>query len=299
MLSLQGQIQSGRLVCPKTHRPLSWQGDRLVTPGGEISYPLLNGVPILLASPEVIAGYLARQSGIMVTEYSQPRRPFRRAYDRLSAAIGDLRTPQSETAFRSSLDDLPSDALCVSVGGGPVRVHPQLVNVNIGAFANVDVVADAYALPYAPGSVDAFHCEAVLEHLEFPERAVAEMFRALRPGRLAFAATPFLQAFHGYPDHYQNFTLTGHRRLFERAGFEIVSAGSCVGPTFAIRDLTLNYIRSLPGGKVASRLFGLLTLPLLWLDLFTGRKAEAHILASTTFLLARKPRVLAAEGESR
>jgi predicted SAM-dependent methyltransferase len=36
-----------------------------------------------------------------------------------------------------------------------------------GPFANVDVVADAYALPYATGSVDAVHCEAVLEHLEW------------------------------------------------------------------------------------------------------------------------------------
>jgi SAM-dependent methyltransferase len=36
----------------------------------------------------------------------------------------------------------------------------------------------------------------VIEHLEFPERAVAEMYRVLKPGGLALLNTPFLQAFH-------------------------------------------------------------------------------------------------------
>jgi SAM-dependent methyltransferase len=230
----------------------------------------------------------------MVAEYKQPRRAFLRTlYDRMISSVGDLRSVESEQAFRSSLADLPGDALCVSVGGGPTRADPRLVNLNIGVFPNVDIVADAYNLPYADGSVDAFHCEAVLEHLEFPDRAVAEMYRALRPGRPVFAATPFLQAFHGYPSHYQNFTTVGHRRLFERAGFIIVSGGTCVGPTFALRDLTLNYIRSvLPGGRagrIASRLLALPTLPLLWLDLFARTRPDAHVLASTTYLLARTP----------
>jgi ubiquinone/menaquinone biosynthesis C-methylase UbiE len=76
--------------------------------------------------------------------------------------------------------------------------------------------------------VAGLHCEAVLEHLEFPDVAVGEMFRVLRPGGLVFAATPFLQSYHGYPDHFQNFTLHGHQRLFERAGFSILQSGTCV-----------------------------------------------------------------------
>jgi hypothetical protein len=119
------------------------------------------------------------------------------------------------------------------------------------------------------------------------------MFRALRPGRLAFIVTPFLQVFHGYPSHFQNFTLTGHRRLFERAGFSVVSAGTCVGPTYALRDLMANYLASvLPAGrigKIMSRLVSLVTLPLLWIDRFANRRPLSHRLASTTFLLVRKP----------
>lgn len=229
----------------------------------------------------------------MEAEYSQERSgALRSVYRSLESAVGDMRTAGSRAAFEAIFQDLPPDALCLSVGGGPVRVHPALVNLNLGPFANVDVVADAYALPYSDGSVDAVHCEAVLEHLEFPDAAVLEMHRVLRPGGKAFAATPFLQSFHGYPDHYQNFTPTGHRRLFERAGFEIIAAGTCVGPTFALRDLSINYIRSiLPGGRMGrlgSRLLALLTLPILWLDRWANGRPLSSYLASTTYLSLKK-----------
>jgi len=292
MLSIRDQILSRRLVCPRTYSPLGLSGDILTAENGG-SYPLINGIPILLPDPQRVAMYLAEESGRMAEEYERSPGFLQSAFRRVTQAFGDMRTEASEVAFRSSLADLPEDALCVSVGGGPARVHPALVNLNIAPFENVDVVADAYSLPYAENSVDAFHCEAVLEHLEFPQDAVAEMFRALRPGRLAFAATPFIQVFHGYPSHFQNFTLVGHCRLFERAGFSVVASGTCVGPTFALRDLGANYFASvLPAGrlgKVMSRLASLITLPFLWVDRFANRRPLSHYIASTTFLLAQKP----------
>jgi SAM-dependent methyltransferase len=290
--SIESQVAERKLVCPKTRQPLILVDDHLISEDGKISYPLINGVPILL-SPERSAAYLSRQDAAMAAEYNQERPgALRSVYRSLEGAVGDMRTAGSRQAFEAIFQDLPLDALCLSVGGGPVRVHPDLVNLNLGPFANVDVVADAYALPYSDGSVDAVHCEAVLEHLEFPDAAVLEMNRVLRPGGKAFAATPFLQSFHGYPDHYQNFTTTGHRRLFERAGFEIIAAGTCVGPTFALRDLAVNYIRSiLPGGrigKLGSRLFALLTLPILWLDHWANERPLSAYLASTTYLSLKK-----------
>jgi SAM-dependent methyltransferase len=290
--SLESQIADRRLVCPKTRQPLILTGDHLVTEDGELSYPLIDGAPILL-NAERSAAYLSRQGASMASEYERERGPLRSLFRSLEDVVGDQRTVGSQRAFEAIFENLPENALCLSIGGGPVRVHPALVNLNIGPFANVDVVADAYELPYADGSVDAVHCEAVLEHLEFPEAAVREMHRVLRPGGKAFAATPFLQPFHGYPDHYQNFTATGHRRLFERAGFEVLAAGTCVGPTFALRDLAVNYLRNvLPGGrigKLSARLFGLLTLPLLGLDRWANGRPRSADLASTTYLGLRRP----------
>ncbi len=229
----------------------------------------------------------------MVREYeAPPPGRLRGLYRRLLAAPGDQRTRASHRAFEGLFKDLPADALCLSIGGGPQRVRPEFVNLNLAAFPNVDVVADAYELPYADGAVDLVHCEAVLEHLEYPDRAATEMFRVLRPSGRAFIATPFLQPFHGYPDHFQNFTLSGHRRIFERAGFRIREAGTCVGPVFALRDIFLNLVRTvLPGGglgRALARLATLLTLPCLYLDRLAGERADSSALASSTYLLLER-----------
>ena len=36
----------------------------------------------------------------------------------------------------------------------------------------------------------------------------------MKPGGRIFAAVPFLQPYHGYPDHYYNMTAAGLRNLF-------------------------------------------------------------------------------------
>ncbi|MDP9121874.1 MAG: methyltransferase domain-containing protein [Acidobacteriota bacterium] len=293
MLDLRSQIALRQLVCPLTHLPLVEDGECLRTVDGKRSYPVAHGVPVLLADPGRYAGALATQAGAMVTEYAAPPPGgLRRLYRRLLAASGDQRTAASHRAFEALLEGLSEEALCLSVGGGPTRVRPEFVNLNVGAFPNVDVVADAYELPYADQAVDLIHCEAVLEHLEYPERAAAEMFRVLRAGGAAFIATPFLQPYHAYPDHFQNFTLSGHRRLFERAGFCIQEAGTCVGPTFALRDLFLNFLREvMPGGALgrwSARITALATLPLLQLDRIAGTRAASSHLASSTYLVLRR-----------
>jgi ubiquinone/menaquinone biosynthesis C-methylase UbiE len=168
----------------------------------------------------------------------------------------------------------------------------MLVNLNIGPFPNVEVVADAHQLPYADNSVDAIFCEAVLEHLSNPFKAVQEMARVLRPGGEAFVATPFLQAYHGYPHHYQNFTLTGHQHLFSSNGFEIIESGVCVGPIYTIFNLTSKFMRYLLPTIIALPLlaaWNLISLPLRPLDLLLNEHPDAHKLASETYLVARKP----------
>ncbi len=216
-----------------------------------------------------------------------------RVLDRLLAWSGDLRTPAARAAFAAVVEGGGEGCLRLSIGGGPTRAHPRLVNLNLGPFENVDLVATAYRLPFAEGVVGAIHCEAVLEHLEEPEVAVREMLRVLRPGGQVYAATPFLQVFHGYPDHFQNYTLTGHVRLFERAGFEVLGSGVAVGPGFALMDVARNYARKALRprvlGAVAYRAVTVLALPVRLLDLALNRRPAAHVLASLTFLRARKP----------
>lgn len=288
------QIETGKLVCPVSRQRLviNEREDTLTTVDGLRSYPLLHGrVPMLLDDPVSMAAY-ANDSAKMAEEYLPERETLIARLTKLQKrVIPDYRKKSSKVAFQRVIGGRPGDALCLSVGGGPQRQHPNLVNLNAGPFPNVDVVGDAHLLPYADGCVDAIFCEAVIEHLCDPVRAVQEMFRVLKPGGEALVITPFLQAYHGYPHHYQNFTLTGHRYLFTARGFQVVEAGTCVGPVYTIVNLVSKFIRNyfplvlaLPL-LIAWNLLGVILRPA---DLLLNERESSHMLASTTYLVARK-----------
>lgn len=294
MLPITDQIAQGRLVSPRTRRPLHVEGDWLVDDDGE-RFPFLGGVPRLLSDAVRQEEYRREAEGRMVAEYTASRARGRllQRLDAFLSAGGDHRGAAAIAAFEAVARRGEGGGLCLSIGGGPMRIDPRLVNLNLDAFQNVDVVADAYALPYADGGVDAIHCEAVLEHLELPEAAVREMFRVLPSGGEVFASTPFLQAFHAYPNHFQNFTLEGHNRLFIRQGFEVISSGACVGPTFALTDLAIRYLREvLPGGRLGralAKLAGVGARFVRPLDRRLLRRPQAHFLASTVYAHLVKP----------
>jgi hypothetical protein len=111
-------------------------------------------------------------------------------------------------------------------------------------------------------------------------------------GRAGRAATPFLQRYHGHPDHYQNFTLTGHRRLFERAGFVVqkcaARAWSDLRLDHAGRRLTVASSFPRVGSRLAWVLFGLASVPLRFIDRIVPA-ANGHVLASSTFVRASVP----------
>jgi hypothetical protein len=115
----------------------------------------------------------------------------------------------------------------------------------------------------------------------------------MKSGALAFTCTPFLQAFHGYPSHYQNFTHIGHRRLFERAGFDVVESGVAAGPGWAISDLVATFIGQCtpsplkrPAWVVWRMTANVLIRPL---DKWLSERPDAYFVASTTFVLLTKP----------
>lgn len=284
-------------MCPETHQRLRAHGAALVSEDGRFRYELRRGVPVFI-NRESQQQYLSEERGAMASEYGdlksvnskRPRLP--RLIWRLLGLGLDHRSSECARAVSEAMGRQREDALCIAVGGGPTRHHTKLVNVNIDSFANVDVVADAYRLPYADGSVDFVFCEAVLEHLEFPETAVREMYRVIAPGGEVFCATPFLQVYHGYPAHFQNFTLLGHERLFARQGFSLLSSGLCVGPTFMLTDIVGGYISllPLPGAmrRIFSTGFGVLSLVVRRLDRKLNRIPESVRLASTTYVHARK-----------
>lgn len=204
----------------------------------------------------------------------------------------DYRTAVSRVA-ESRVLAFCGQGVVLGLGGGPSRAHPGVTNLNIGRYENVDLVGDAHRLPLADGSITAVHCEAVFEHLEDPQDAARELFRVMKPNALAYVCTPFLQPFHGYPSHFQNFTHLGQKRLFERAGFKVLECGVCVGPAWAMSTIVAAFIAQYaprlirwPARAMWYAVSHMFVRPL---DRWLSPRADAYVGASTTYVLLEKP----------
>lgn len=91
----------------------------------------------------------------------------------------------------------------------------HLIQTEIAAYSNVDILAVNQALPFKDDSFDAIMSLDVLEHVTDPFAAARELARVLKPGGILFINLPFLQHEHGYPHHYFNASRMGLRQLFE------------------------------------------------------------------------------------
>ena len=92
--------------------------------------------------------------------------------------------------------------------------YENVVNFEIVPYDTTDVLGVGEVLPFQDGVFDLVVSIAVLEHVRDPFRCASELYRVLRPGGHLFVAVPFLQPFHGYPNHFYNMTSAGVRNLF-------------------------------------------------------------------------------------
>jgi SAM-dependent methyltransferase len=95
-----------------------------------------------------------------------------------------------------------------------------VINLEIAPYHSTDILAVAEQIPLRDESVDAIICIAVLEHVQRPWLASAEMYRILKPQGELYIAVPFLQPFHGYPNHFFNMTSSGLKSLFDNLEIE-------------------------------------------------------------------------------
>lgn len=123
-------------------------------------------------------------------------------------------------------------ALMLNIGAGVHKPHPDVVNIDIFYYKDVDLVANAEELPLPSNSVDAIVCESLLEHVPSPEKIVAEMYRVLKPGGQMYIVIPFVYPFHACPNDFQRWSVTGLRELISEGDVECI--GTRAGPFSAL-----------------------------------------------------------------
>jgi SAM-dependent methyltransferase len=150
--------------------------------------------------------------------------------------------------------------------------------------------ADAAHLPFGTGTLDCVIATALLEHVPFPNRVVAEIHRILKPDGIAYVEMPFLEGFHADPDDYQRFTLRGLDVLLSR--FDILEREVCAGPNSALswilREYPATWFRTPQLALLAKFIAAWLTVPIKYLDYLTARRPNAARIAAGFGVLARR-----------
>ena len=84
------------------------------------------------------------------------------------------------------------------------------------------IIGRIESMPFEDGRFDSALCNAVLEHIIDPERAMAELARVVRKGGHIVATVPFLQPYHACPGDYRRYTADGLAQLGRNAGLEVI-----------------------------------------------------------------------------
>jgi SAM-dependent methyltransferase len=181
----------------------------------------------------------------------------------------------------------------LNLGSGNTLLDPRVVNVDITPYDSVDVLCDVTELPLADGAVDGVLAISVLEHVQDPERVVAEIARVLRPGGWVYTDVPFVVGFHAAPHDYKRWTYEGILHLHR--GFEDLRVVVNGGPTSALLWILQEWI-ALAGSFGSKRLHMAisllvmgLTFPLKFLDVLLKHGALARNISSCFILTGRKP----------
>lgn len=129
---------------------------------------------------------------------------------------------------------LPPRSRVLDAGAGEAQYRPVLEAaghrywaIDLGAgepdwtYSGIDAFARVEDLPFAPGCFDGVMSLAVLEHTPYPQRALSEMSRALKPGGRLIIVVPTVWEEHQVPNDFYRFTRYGIQRLLEAAGFQV------------------------------------------------------------------------------
>jgi SAM-dependent methyltransferase len=181
----------------------------------------------------------------------------------------------------------------LNVGSGTKRFDLKIYNLDLLFVGEMDIQADLLNFPIKDESVDTIVCTGVLEHVSDPNKAVNEIYKALKFGGRVFLEAPFMQTIHAAPRDFSRWTPEGLQSLmcsFDIKNINIVAGpGSALAWQFQETMAMLFSFNSETLHKIGLRIFGWIAFPLSWLDILLERNPMAWRAASGYSLVAVKP----------
>lgn len=280
------------LACIRCRAPLRPETDGFRCERCGSSYPVRDG-RLWALEPGVAARYREAVTRGFGTRLIALLRRFPRLYRLLYWTLTPIMPgPLSSAEIVRRLGREKKSARMVNIASGTMRIAPQVLNIDILPYEQVDMVADIAYLPFSDASLDLVISETTLEHIPEPERAFHEIRRVVRPGGWVYVTAPFLYPYHESPGDYSRWTKTGLAARFP--DFEPFSFGAAAGPMTALISFLMRFF-ALPFSFRSRTLYTLLTYgfmvllsPLKLLDPLFRISPFADEVASVLYFFGRK-----------
>ena len=184
--------------------------------------------------------------------------------------------------------------IIINLGSGPAILNNRrdIINIDIFAFNQVDMVADAFNLPIKDQSVDVVINTAMIEHVSDPSKIVNEIYRILKKDGDFVCYLPFIVPFHAAPNDFHRWTIEGVKHCFQQFGKTCVSIGA--GPTSGmlwVLQEWVSIVLSFGNRTLHDMIFMLLmilTAPIKLLDMVFIHFPHAERIASGFFVTGKK-----------
>jgi len=283
--------------CPRCHRgALAARQAAYYCEFCERSYPVVNGVPVLINDANSVFALTDYLDTNPVASNNKRARAtgLRAAYVRVAHAISEKKVMPTHFNIEAALANVASsDRPCVLVigaGGARYSYPADFVYTDVAFSPGLNAIADGHDLPFGDGEFDLVLAMALLEHVADPQRVVDEIWRVLKPRGRVFASTPFLQPVHMGAYDFTRFTYLGHRRLFRR--FADLDSGMDLGPgavmAWSIQSLLVN-LSARRSYRLMARFVGLLiAFPVKYLDYIVRNNPASIDSAGSVFFFGRK-----------
>jgi len=179
------------------------------------------------------------------------------------------------------------EGIAINLGSGQDN-YDGFLNIDLGSYDPVDIVADLKKIPMTDNSVDLVASNSVLEHIYDFQEVIEEVFRILKPKGYFYLCVPSSCLRHHEHD-YHRWTTPGLLKLMENK-FEIIDNGAARGVGYALItyvEALISYkIKSRVGKTILSSLWRLLSAPLLWMK--DDPSEEYQAMSQTIYVIGRK-----------
>jgi SAM-dependent methyltransferase len=133
-----------------------------------------------------------------------------RLYRHAARVLGNHLDERDRLFAQMVAESIDKPAMQVGVRGA--KYAPHWVSVDLyDKSPLIDYNYDIHNLPFEGGQFEYVACLAVLEHVEDPLKAIAELYRVLKPGGKIWVEVPFNQPYHPSPGDYWRVTPDGMR----------------------------------------------------------------------------------------